>query len=162
MRVDFQHQIEKVQDFSAHLQHLLLISVEFNNNFTMLEDVLGHHFYNEFRPSIKLEIDKVDRQQLFWDNFVITANIAKSKTRIHNSQYLNLRCLRDKQLLKLVLKKSWKQQVTEKSQFKALTLELIITLTKPVKGSQQSSKSAKKTRKWKKKNQYQKKRKKRS
>ena len=85
MRSDSQHQLEEVQDWAAHLKHLQSILLEFDADCAPLEGQLGRTFYDGLRPSIKLWIDEVGRQQLPWDKLVKAANRVEAKARIHNN-----------------------------------------------------------------------------
>ena len=109
MRSDSQHQLEEVQDWAAHLKHLQSILLEFDADCAPLEGQLGRTFYDWLRPSIKLWIDKVGRQQLPWDKLVKAANGAKVKALINNNQHPDQRYTKGKRLLKLTLKDSNKQ-----------------------------------------------------
>lgn len=155
MRGDSQHQQEEVQDWAAHLEHLQSILVEFDADCAPLEGQLGRTFYDGLRPSIKLWIDEVGRQQLSWDELVSAANRAEAKARIHNNQHLDQRCPRGKRPLKLVFKESREQQSTEKAQPKPTTSGLSVTPpAKPLGSghrSEQSSEASEKARKEKKK-----------
>lgn len=119
MRGDSQHQLEEVQDWAAHLEHLQSILVEFDADCAPLEGQLCRTFYDGLRPSIKLWIDEVGRQQLSWDELVTAANRAEVKARIHNNHHR-------KRPLKLTLKDSG-EQTTEKAQPKATASGLSIT-----------------------------------
>ena len=158
MRGDSQHQQEEVQDWAAHLEHLQSILVEFDADCAPLEGQLGRTFYDGLRPSIKLWIDEVGRQQLSWDELVTAANRAEAKAHIHNNHHLDQRCPRGKRPLKLVFKESREQQSTEKPQPKATTSWLTVTSAKSAGGSQQGSEAAEKARKEKKKNWHRKQR----
>ncbi len=54
MRSDSQHQLEEVQDWAAHLEHLQSIPLEFDDDCALLEGPLGRTFYDGLRPLIKL------------------------------------------------------------------------------------------------------------
>ncbi len=114
-----------------------------------MEGYLGRTFYDGLRPSIKLWIDEVGRQQLPWDKQVKAANRVKAKARIHNNQHLDQRCPKEKWPLKLTLKDS-NEQSSEKT--KAAPPH------QKSAGSLQSEKAAEKTRKEKKKNWHRKER----
>ena len=62
MRSDSQLQLEEVQDWAAHLEHLQSILLEFDADCAPLEGQLGRTFYDWLRPSIKLRVDKIGRQ----------------------------------------------------------------------------------------------------
>lgn len=109
MREHSQHQLEEVQDWAAHLEHLQSILLEFDADCAPLEGQLGRIFYDGLRPSIKLWIDEVGRQQLPWDELVRTANRAEAKARIHDYHHLDQRCPKGKRPLKLTLKDSNEQ-----------------------------------------------------
>ncbi len=106
MRSDSQHPLEEVQDWVAHLEQSQSILLEFDVDCAPLEGQLGRAFYHWFRPSIKLWIDKVGRQQLPWDKQVKAARTAEAKACIHNNQHLDQRCPKGKWPLKLTLKDS--------------------------------------------------------
>ncbi len=101
MRGDAQHQSEEVQDWAAHLEHLQSILLEFDADCAPGEGQLGRTFYDGLRPSIKLWIDEVGRQQMSWDDLVSAANRAKAKARIHGSHHLDQRCPKGKRPLKI-------------------------------------------------------------
>ena len=54
MRGDSRHQLEEVQDWAAHLEHLQSILVEFDADCAPLEGQLGRTFYDGLRPSINI------------------------------------------------------------------------------------------------------------
>ncbi len=54
LREDAQYQLEEVQDWSVHLEHLQSILLEFDANNAPQEGQLGRTFYDGFRPLIKL------------------------------------------------------------------------------------------------------------
>ncbi len=56
LRRDAQNQLEKVQDWAAHLEHLQFILLEFNANNALREGQLNRTFYDSLKPSIKLWI----------------------------------------------------------------------------------------------------------
>lgn len=150
MRGDSQHQLEEVQDWAAHLEHLQSILVEFDADCAPLEGQLGRTFYDGLRPSIKLWIDEVGRQQLSWDELVTAANRAEVKARIHNNHHR-------KRPLKLTFKDSG-EQTTEKAQPKATASGLSITPSAKSSSSsghqsEQGSEDSKKARREKKKKQ---------
>ncbi len=114
MRSDSQHQLEEFQYSAAHHEHLQSILLEFDADFAPLKGQLGRTSYDGLRPSIKLWIDKVGRQQLPWDKLVKAANRAEAKARIHNNQHLDQRYPKGKRSLKLTLKDS-NEQSSEKT-----------------------------------------------
>ena len=125
--------------------------MEFDADFAPLEGQLGRTFYDGLRPSIKLWIDEVGRQQLPWDKLLKAANRTEAKARIHNNQHLDQRCPKGKRPLKLTLKDS-NEQSSEKT--KAAPPQ------QKFAGSPQSEQAAEKAWKEKKKNWHRKKRKK--
>ena len=151
MRSDSQLQVEEIQDWATHLEHLQSILLEFHADCSPLECQLDRTFYDWLRPSIKLWIDKVGRQQLLWDELVKAANRAKAKARIHNNELLDQRCPKGKRPLKLTLKDS-NEQSSEKT--KAAPPQ------QKSAGSPQSEQAAEKGQKEKKKNWHRKERKK--
>ncbi len=56
LRGDAQYQLEEVQDWAVHLEHLQSILLEFDANNISKEGQLGQTFYDDLRPSIKLWI----------------------------------------------------------------------------------------------------------
>ncbi len=54
LRGDAQHQLEEVQDWAVHLEHLQSILLEFDTNNVPREGQFGRIFYDGLRPSIKL------------------------------------------------------------------------------------------------------------
>ncbi len=54
LRGNAQHQLEEVQDWAAHLEHLQSILLKFDANNTIGEDQLSQTFYDGLRPLIKL------------------------------------------------------------------------------------------------------------
>ncbi len=52
-RGDAQHQLEEVQDWAAHLEHLQCILLEFDANNASGKGQLRRTFYDSLRPSIK-------------------------------------------------------------------------------------------------------------
>ena len=79
MRGGCQYELEEAQDWAAHLEQLQSIVLEFDADSAPIEGRLGRTFYNSLRPSIKLWIDKVDRERLSWKKLVTTANRAEAK-----------------------------------------------------------------------------------
>lgn len=54
LRRDVQHQLEKVQDWAAHLEHPQSILLEVDANNAPEEGQLGRNFYDGLKPLIKL------------------------------------------------------------------------------------------------------------
>ncbi len=64
LRGDVQHQLEEVQDWSAHLKHLQSMLLEFDANNVPGKSQLGQTFYDGLRPSIKLWIANIEKDML--------------------------------------------------------------------------------------------------
>ncbi len=101
-RGDAQYQSEEVQDWAAHLEHLQAILLEFDANNAPREGQLGQTFYDGLRPSIKFWIADI-REDLQWDDLIRVANKAEARAKIQGSTYLDQRCPKRKQLLKMSL-----------------------------------------------------------
>lgn len=101
IRKDSQYQLEKIQDWTAHLENPLSILMGFDTDCASSEDQFGHTFYDGLWPSIKLSIDEISRQQMSSDNLVSAANRAKAKARIHGNQHLDQQYLKSKRQLKM-------------------------------------------------------------
>ena len=82
IRRESQYQLEEVQNWAAHLEHLQSILMEFDADCAPSEGLLGRYFYESLRPSIKLWIDKEGQEQLGWDDLVKKTTMAKAKARI--------------------------------------------------------------------------------
>ncbi len=119
LRGDTQHQLEEVQDWAAHLEHLQSILLEFDNNNASREGQLGRTFYNSLRPSIKLYIINV-REDMPWDDLIRAPNNAEARAKIQGSTHLNQRCPKGKRPLKMSLN-SWDNQ-PKKAQQKSGTV----------------------------------------
>ncbi len=73
LRRDTQHQLEEVQDWAAHLEHLQSILLKFDANNAPGEGQLGRTFYDGLRPSIKLWIADI-REDMPWDDLIRAVN----------------------------------------------------------------------------------------
>ncbi len=95
-----------MQDWVAHLKHLQSILIKFDADCSLSEVLLRQYFYESFRPSIKLWINKEDEKQFLWDKLVKKSIKAKAKAKIQaaNSQNLDQHCLSSNQLLNLINK----------------------------------------------------------
>ncbi len=69
LRGDAQYQLEEVQDWAAHLEHLQSILLEFDANNAPGEGQLGRTFYDGLRPWIKLWIANIG-EDMPWDDLV--------------------------------------------------------------------------------------------
>ncbi len=81
LRGDAQYQLEEVQDWAAHLEHLQSILLEFDANNAPGEGQLGRTFYDGLRPSIKLWIANIG-EDLPWDDLIRAANKAEARAKI--------------------------------------------------------------------------------
>ncbi len=81
LRGDAQHQLEDVQDWAAHLEHLQSILQEFDVNNAPEEGQLGRTFYDGLRPSIKLWIVNIG-EDMPWDDLIRAANKAEARAKI--------------------------------------------------------------------------------
>ncbi len=108
MRKDAQHQLKEVQDWAAHLEYLQSILLEFDANNTPGESQLSHTFYDGLRSLIKLWIADIGKD-IPWDNLVRATNKAEARARIQESIYLDQRCPKRKQPLKMSLN-AWDDQ----------------------------------------------------
>ncbi len=102
LRGDAQHQIEEVQDWAVHLEHLLSILLEFDANNAPRDSQLNRTFYDGLRPSIKLWIANIG-EDMPWDNLIRVANKAEARAKIQESIHLVQRCLKGKRPLKMSL-----------------------------------------------------------
>ncbi len=102
MRGDAQHQLEEVQDWAAHLEHLQFILLEFNANNVPQEGQLGRTFYDGLRPSIKLWIADIG-EDMPWNDLIRVANKAEAKAKIQENTHLDQRWPKEKQPLKMSL-----------------------------------------------------------
>ncbi len=122
MRGDAQHQLEEVQDWAAHLEHLQSILLEFDANNAPWESQLGQTFYDGLRPLIKLRIADIG-EDMPWDNIIRVANNAKARAMIQGSIHPDQRCPKGNQLLKMSLNSRDDQtdkkalQIKEKANF---------------------------------------------
>ncbi len=91
LRGDAQHQLEEVQDWAAHLEHLQSILLQFDANNAPREGQLGQTFYDGLRLFIKLWIADIG-EDISWDNLIKTANKAEAKAKIQRSTHLDQRC----------------------------------------------------------------------
>ncbi len=81
MRRDAQHQLEEIQDWATHLEHLQSILLEFDANNAFREGQLGYTFCDGFRFSIKLWITNIG-EDMAWDNLIRAANKAEARAKI--------------------------------------------------------------------------------
>ncbi len=88
LRGDAQHQLEEVQDWAAHLEHLQSILLEFDANNAPGEGQLGRTFYDGLRRLIKLWIADIG-EDMPWDNLIRAANKAEAKAKIQGSTHLD-------------------------------------------------------------------------
>ena len=58
---DFQHQLEKVFDWAAHLEYLLAVFQEFDLATTLNEEIMIRYFREGLKPSIRAQLDARDR-----------------------------------------------------------------------------------------------------
>lgn len=79
------------------------ILLEFDTNYILGENQLDQYFYEDFRPSIKLWIDKKGRKLDGWDDLVKRATRAESKAHISNNHHLDQRCLQDTYLIQVTI-----------------------------------------------------------
>ena len=78
-RRDSQYQLEKVQDWASHLQHLQSILSEFDPIRTPDELTMICYFREGLKPSIKVEMEQQDRESMDFEEMVQRAVNAKSK-----------------------------------------------------------------------------------
>ncbi len=116
LRGDTQHQLEEVQDWVAHLEHLQSILLEFDANNAPREGQLGRTFYNGLKPSIKLWIADI-KEDMPWDDLIRVANKAEVRAKIQGSIYLDQRCPKGKRSLKTSLNS--RDDQSEKAQQKS-------------------------------------------
>ncbi len=88
LRGDAQHQLEEVQDWAAHLEHLQSILLKFDAKNAPAEGQLGRTFYDGLRPSIKLWIADIG-EDMPWDDLIRVANKAEARARIQGSIHLD-------------------------------------------------------------------------
>ncbi len=108
LKEDAQYQLEEVQDWAAHLEHLQSILLEFDANNVSQEGQLGLTFYDGLRPSIKLWIAKIG-EDLPWHDLIRATNKVEARTKIQRSTHLDQRCPKRKQPLKMSLN-AWNDQ----------------------------------------------------
>lgn len=63
--------------------------MEFDSNWISGEDQLSWTFSNGLLPLIKLRIDEVDWELMFWDNLVNAVNKTQTKARIYSNPHLD-------------------------------------------------------------------------
>ncbi len=102
LRRDAQHQLEEVQDWTAHLEHFQSILLEFDANNAPQEGQLGRTFYDGLRPLIKLWIADTD-EDIPWDDLIRAANKAEARAKIQRNTHLDQRCPKEKRPLKMSL-----------------------------------------------------------
>ncbi len=102
LRGDAQHQLEEVQDWEAHLEHLQSILLEFDANNAPREGQLSQTFYDGLRSSIKLWIADVG-EDMPWDDLIRAANKAEARAKIQRSTHLDQQCPKGKRSLKMSL-----------------------------------------------------------
>ncbi len=100
LRGDAQHQLEEVQDSAAYLEHLQSILLEFDANNALGESSLSRTFYDSLRPLIKLWIANIG-EDMPWDDLIRAANKVEAWAKIQGSIYLDQRCPKEKQPLKM-------------------------------------------------------------
>ncbi len=88
LRGDAQHQLEELQDWVTHLEHLQSILLEFDANNASGEGQLGRTFYDGLRPSIKLWIADI-REDMPWNDLIRAANKVEARAKIQESTYLD-------------------------------------------------------------------------
>ncbi len=102
MRGDAQHQLEEVQDWATHLEHLPSILLKFDANNAPQEGQLGRIVYDGLKPSIKLWNADIG-EDMPWDNLIRAANKAEARAKIQGSIHLDQQCPKGKQPLKMSL-----------------------------------------------------------
>ncbi len=135
-RGDAQHQLEEIQDWVAHLEHLQSILLEFDANNALREGQLGQTFYDGLKPSIKLWIANIG-EDMSWDALIRVANKAEARAKIQESTHLDHRYPKEKRPLKMTLNSGDDQTDKKASQAK----------TSPAKQGSEAEKSSKKARK---------------
>ncbi len=102
MSGDAQHQLEEVQDWAVHLEHLQSILLEFDANNAPREGQLGRTFYDGLRPSIKLWIADIG-EDMSWDDLIKAVNKAEARAKIQKNTHLDQRYPKRKRPLKMSL-----------------------------------------------------------
>ena len=84
---DSQYQLEEVQDWASHLEHLQSILVEFDADGALVKSNLIRFFREGLKPSIKAQIEPRSQEYDSWDELVKKTVVAKAKANLQPSYY---------------------------------------------------------------------------
>lgn len=86
---DFQYQQEEVQDWTAHLDHLQSILLEFDADGATTEAVAIRYFREGLKPSIKAQMEQCGRELDSWGDLVEKAIDAEAKASLQPTSFLH-------------------------------------------------------------------------
>ena len=93
---DFQYQNKEVWDLAAYFKHLQSIFLKFNIRGACDKDNLICHFWKDLKPSIRGQMEQLDKELDIWDVLISKAIAVESKTGLQPSyliQDMDSHCL---------------------------------------------------------------------
>lgn len=87
-RRDSQYQLEEVQDWASHLEHLQSILLEFDADGAPEESDLIRFFQEGFKPSIKAQMEQRGRELDSWEELVEKVAKAESKAGLQPTPFI--------------------------------------------------------------------------
>ena len=85
---DSQYQLEEVQDWAFHLEHLQSILVEFDANGALVKSSLIRFFREGLKPLIRAQMEPRSQEYDNWDELVEKTVAAKAKANLQPSYYI--------------------------------------------------------------------------
>lgn len=85
--------MKEVKDWTAYLEYLKSILLEFDTNNTPQKNQLDHIFYDGLKLLIKIYILDI-KKNMPKDNLVSAVNKVEAKTKIQKSTHLDQQCLK--------------------------------------------------------------------
>ena len=84
---DSQYQLEEVQDWASHLEHLQSILVEFDADGALVKSNLIRFFREGLKPSIRAQMEPRSQEYDSWDELVEKTVAAEAKANLQPSYY---------------------------------------------------------------------------
>ena len=84
---DFQYQLEEVQDWASHLEHLQSILVEFDADGALVKSNLIRFFREGLKPLIRAQIEPRSQKSDSWDELVEKTVAVEAKANLQPSYY---------------------------------------------------------------------------
>lgn len=84
-----QHQLEEVQDWASHLEHLQSILLEFDADGAPKESAMIRFFREGLKPSIKAQMEQQGRELDSWEEMVEKAVDTEAKAGLQPASYIH-------------------------------------------------------------------------